>query len=412
MPDLPPLTPAMLQDYADTQAEVEAGLDQDCAAIEEILVRLAGPTLQGIEDDTRHLAELQERLASAPLEGIKRDMQRITRMLRKLFTPVDQGISQDTTLLTGIAARAQGSTFPANRGSPPHSRVRPNSPQVGTGTANPVTRPTTPPNRPPRVGLSSPASTGTPSATPGYTGRGPSPIPSLPSIPPAGGNTGAQFGSTEDLSGLAAQEQAAIPPTPADLSPAGQFAAEGVTPSPINVPGQYTVTPTPTGAGAPSMPAPIAGVSTNGRVGSASPVPSLPPLAPVPTAPTPPLPEAPAPIPPPPAPGCDLCEVAQYLGEILHSGLGAIANALALLTPGAQRQYETALEDTVDEDSQPQLLWTAPPGQAITEQDADGIWDWAWRIMQEQAAAQQRYPPIGRPAESQFPRTAAPLEEA
>lgn len=102
-----------------------------------------------------------------------------------------------------------------------------------------------------------------------------------------------------------------------------------------------------------------------GRVGGASPIPSLPPM---PSA----VPAAPA----PPPEDCDLCQAVIYLAEALRGPLVAIADALRLLTPGAQARSERDNADANERAGALPLEWSDPPEQAMTDKEMDGAFDY------------------------------------
>lgn len=410
MPELPPLTPQLLQDYADSQGAVESGLSDDCAALEDVLVRLAGPTLEQIEADTNALMEIQQRLAEPALDGIKRDMQRVQRIMRKLFAPTDQSISEDTTMLTGIAARAQGGTFRSLGSSAPNRPANPSHNQMGAGTAHPATRPTAPHTRPAGMGLSRPPPNRPAGGAAGYAATpsvpqsyGQQPVASAPVTMPA-----PTMGPVTPYEGLP-QTGSAIPTLPGPQTTA-DYEAEAQQQIVTGTPGVPILTPVPSYF--PSI-APDIGPVTKppppqGPVTSAIPI--LPPTPPTPLPPTPPVPAPPPPAPEPPAPGCDLCEVAEYLGQILHDGLACICNAIAALSPGTQAQYATALEDESDAQSVPMQRWTDPPYQAETDAEAMGQWSTGILGVAAELLSQPQPQFLGRPQGAAMPRVAAPLD--
>lgn len=351
---MPELTPDLLAQLAQQQSETDALLADDCAQLEDILVRLAGPTLQGVEEDSAALAELQVNLAAPTIAQIRRDFLALQRILRKLVAQTDQGISEDTTLLTGIAARVQGSSFPANRGSQTDSGMRAPTGQVGSSGAGGFSR----------YGVTHPGLEGL--GLPGSAQAG----SALPQ-PPAGttGQTrpAAVSPTRNPLAELAAQEP------PPEQKPPGTLQ--------LTPPSLPSLTPTPAGgSGAPTSGPVTPPEPLNGELPSASALPPPPTTgAGLGTAQPPPLPPLPAPVPAAPAPpdkDCNLCDAIRYLVDALRPPLVSIATSLALLTPGAQERHRVRTADAAFEQIGPPLKWSNPPEQRLTDEELEGAYDY------------------------------------
>jgi hypothetical protein len=351
----PPLTAQSLQQFVVDQQEIQSGIAEDCAALEDMLVRLAGPALQGVEEDATVIQEIVDKLAEPIVHGTRKDTQQLLRMGRKLVAPIDAGVAEDTTILTGIAARAYGSRFSTNPGSTAHSGVRPPPNQVVPGKPHPSGGHTRPP------GLSGPlevpgfaldSSTGGTArpagirpvprpAVPaglGYSGGAglsgpldvPSPAPATgpsPFAPPTPSSAGQYF---------LPQLQASTLPVPSTFAPPTPFAP----PLPPITPG---AAPSPFAPPAPSSAAPNAPAQVRPVSPFAPPAPSsASPQAPAPVSPfAPPLPSSapPAPslpippLPDPPAPGCDLCEAVTYLAAVVQHCCASMSQAVAQQSP-------------------------------------------------------------------------------
>lgn len=320
-----PLTAETLGEWVKEQQEIEAGITEDCDAIESMIVRLAGPTLSEIETDSSALAEMQQKLSESIYEGVKKDTSKMNRIVRKLITPIDTGIAKDTTSVTGILARAPGSPFPANRTNAPAGGMHPVTNGMGTGAKGGLTRPSPTPNRG------------------GGMGRiGPSPDKT------AGGNT--QSGedgespvvvSYTGLPNLKAAVAETIPP------PAEDF----VGPVKPEVPdltvrsGAYGGNEVVLGGG--------------GYYGGER----------RPSRPSSPLPAPPPPLPPPPAPDADPMSRLLRCCEAIAAQLSAVAQALYYMRPDTVRARPVTSEDDSAIDESSFYQWVDPPDQYLTDPD-------------------------------------------
>lgn len=348
-PPYQPLTARSLQEFADHEKQVSDGLAEDCQAIEDILVRLAGPTLQGIEEDTAILTELQQRLAAPALEGIKRDMQRITKIMRKLFTPIDNEISKDTTLLTGIASRAQGSAFPSQRRSATNPGLRGNPGEVGTRQPRPSIGPTSAPSSAGRVGLPGVPSTSSPGGGAGYPTSGSASQPTIYPISAqsASGGIGGQALPIQDIdpeTGSYVPSSPSLPPMRAGVSPFQAPSPSSTLPEEEEEP-DLTVVSGATGGG-------VVTLGGSGRE-------------------PPPLPEPPPPLPAPPETPLDPLSALLRCCEALTAQVAAVAQALYQMRPDVRSATAGAGIAPDDDTPRPPLVWTDPPDQPLTTPDLD-----------------------------------------
>lgn len=340
MPDTPPeLNSALLAELARLQGEAESELDADTCAVADIMARLGQPVGQDLQFDQNALEEIYARLVATASSDMRGDRRRLLNIFKRLSRGVEAAVADDASSLASIGARANparfpgrgqvGPTVPGGGGNAPMGGAQPRRP-AGLGT---------PSGGAAALGLSGVAS----SASPG-TARG------------SGGVSGAPF--------LGQQGPRAQTPPPRTLTPS-PVGFGGSLQDALPLDEEPEPTENPYGPPIPASPYP-------GRVGGASPIPSLPPM---PSA----IPAAPA----PPPEDCDLCQAVIYLAEALRGPLVAIADALRLLTPGAQAQSAQVIGDGALAEIAGRMEWDDPPNQPLTDRDTSGVYDQPGELAEE-----------------------------